>query len=211
MPQQDNPSVVVIDYGAGNLGSVQKAIRHLGFECKLVTAAEELSGASLVVFPGVGSAGYAMRFLTETSLDSAIRQHIDQGGAFLGICLGMQVLFKRSEEDGTACLGIFDGDVKRLPPSPGVKVPHIGWNQVDTVREDRLFDGIESRENFYFVHSYYADCVDESDVRAVTSHGVAFPSVVRRNRVVGVQFHPEKSSTSGLKLLRNILKQTGVG
>ena len=195
--------IAIIDYGMGNLRSVQKGFEKVGLNVCIVKSAGEVLAAGGVVLPGVGAFARAMQNLESAHLIGAILQFIAQGKPFLGICLGMQLLFESSEEWGvTRGLGIFPGVVKRLPE--GLKIPHMGWNEVFFVRECPLVEGI-ARENphFYFVHSYYVETPDQELITGITSYGLDFPSMVTRNNIFGLQFHPEKSSSLGLRILKN--------
>ncbi|MCL6635263.1 MAG: imidazole glycerol phosphate synthase subunit HisH, partial [Peptococcaceae bacterium] len=189
-------------YGMGNLRSVQKGFEKAGVESAVVREPAAVDGAAGVVLPGVGAFADAMANLNALGLDAAVRRAVQAGKPFLGICLGQQLLFEASEEWGYAAgLGIFPGRVRRLPE--GLKVPHMGWNQVRTVRPDPLLSGVEDGSSFYFVHSYYVDPAEPELAIAVTDYGVRFASVVGRGSVYGIQFHPEKSSALGLAILKN--------
>lgn len=186
----------------GNLRSVQKALEQLGYAAVVTSDAAVVAGAQGIVLPGVGAFADAARRLAELGLDAAIREAIAAGRPFLGICLGLQLLFEGSEENGWhAGLGIFKGWVRRLPSN--LKVPHMGWNQVQQVGPAAIFAGIPNNTPFYFVHSYYADPAEPDVILARTDYGILFPCAVGRGTVFGVQFHPEKSSRWGLKLLAN--------
>lgn len=201
--------IAVIDYGAGNLRSVANALIKLGCQPKVTNEPSDVLNATAVIFPGVGAAADTMHHLREYGLDDAIQQVIHRGQPFFAICLGMQVLLSVSEEDGlNKCLGVIPGTVRRLPP--GLKVPHMGWNQVKQVIEHPIFDGIPDEANFYFVHSYYADPDDTVVVAGTTEYGVSLCSVIARDNVIATQFHPEKSGESGLKMYDNFLKIAGV-
>jgi len=192
----------IVDYGMGNLLSVQKAFERVGLSARVVRTAAELVESERLVLPGVGAFGQAMENLTQRKLLAPLRSAIAEGKPLLGICLGLQLLFERSEEHGNhEGLGLLRGDVRRLPP--GVKVPHIGWNQLRIVRHSPLLEGIPDDAFFYFVQSFYVRPEDEECVAGTTDYGVTFASVVARGRVFGVQFHPEKSQAAGLRLLTN--------
>jgi len=193
--------VTIIDYGMANLGSVKKAFEAVGSDARISDRPEDLKGTSHVVLPGVGAFGDAMKNIRASGFDEAIIEAIDNGAAFLGICLGLQVLFSESEEMGThRGLDIFKGRVRRF--TEGL-VPQIGWNQAHIVRENPILAGIPDSSYFYFVHSYYVDPVEKSDVIAETDYHIDYASIVGRNRVWGIQFHPEKSQQKGLKILEN--------
>jgi glutamine amidotransferase len=190
--------IVIIDYGAGNIQSIKFAIKRLGYEAILSKDAEEISNADKVIFPGVGEAGSAMEMLRSTGLDKLIptlKQPV------LGICLGMQLMCISSEEGNTQGLGIFD--VKVVKFNDELKVPQIGWNQIFNL-ESQLFEGINENEYVYLVHSYYVpDC---EETIAKTEYGVEYTSAIKKDNYYGVQFHPEKSSDAGAKILENFLK-----
>lgn len=195
----------IIDYGRGNLRSVEKGFARMGHAAKIITLPEEALKMDGLVLPGVGAFGDAMASLREAGMVEAIREFIASGRPFLGICLGLQLLFDESEEFGRhQGLGIFPGRVVMFPSD--LKVPHMGWNQVELVRECPLFAGIPNGTAFYFVHSYYV-CPEKEEITvAVTEYGVRFTSVAAWDNVFGIQFHPEKSSTLGLKILDNFGK-----
>ncbi len=194
--------IAVVDYGMGNLRSVQKAFEKLGFDARITSSPDEIEQAAGVVVPGVGAFADTMESLTSAGVQEAVLAQIGRGRPFLGICLGLQVLMGESEEGGLhRGLGVFEGRVRRLPDQ--VKVPHMGWNQVEVVRPTPVFDGIESGSYFYFVHSYYVDPADPEAVAGRTDYGVRFASVLSHDNLVAVQFHPEKSGMRGLRLLSN--------
>jgi imidazole glycerol-phosphate synthase subunit HisH len=197
--------IALIDYGAGNLRSVENALGRLGATCVIASKPEEVDAAGAVIFPGVGAAGPAMSALRDRGLDLAITVAVRRGVPFLGICLGMQLLFESSAEDDAACLGIFPGTVERLQTDE--KLPHVGWNTVVGVRPHPVLDGAEG-EAFYFVHSYVVVPGRTEMVAAQTTHGVRFVSAIARRRLVGVQFHPERSGAAGLRLLGNFVRFT---
>ena len=200
---------IVIDYGAGNLKSVENALRHLGASFLTTRVPSDLDDAERVIFPGVGEAAASMAELRRTGLDGALRKHIAAGRKTLGICIGCQVIFDRSEERDTSCLGIFPGTVRRFAISHGLKVPHMGWNAVHFTRPHPVFAGIPQDSSFYFVHSYYPEPADPGMVAAVTDYGMSFPSCVAHGSLVAFQFHLEKSGPLGLKLLSNFLSWDG--
>lgn len=197
--------LVVVDYGAGNLHSVSRAVVHGGVRPLVTSSARYVAEADALIVPGVGAAADTMANLVRHRLVEPIREYIASGKPFLGVCMGQQALFDVSEEGGRhECLGIMPGRVVRLPD--GLKVPHMGWNQVKQVRPHPIFDGIPDGANFYFVHSYYPQPADPSVVIGETEYGVKFPSVVARDNVVATQFHPEKSGEMGLKMYANFLR-----
>ena len=194
--------IAIIDYKAGNLRSVERALKHLGISCAITAGPYEIMNAERVIFPGVGAAGKAMETIRELKIDKIINEVIARGTPFLGICLGTQIIFDFSEEDAAACLGIISGTVREFPDM-GEKIPHMGWNTIVKTRDHPLFYGIESDAWFYFVHSYYPDPANMLDVVAQTSYGITFASAVSRGNVFATQFHPEKSGRLGLKILKN--------
>jgi glutamine amidotransferase len=195
--------IALIDYGAGNLRSVQNALARLDAACTITSTPEDLAKARAIIFPGVGAAGPAMAGLRERGLDQAVTAAIRNGIPFLGICLGMQLLFEWSAEDGAACLGVFPGTVERLQTKE--KLPHVGWNTLEHVRPHPVLEGLEG-EAFYFVHSYVVVPRYPAVAAGETAYGVPFVSAIARQRLVGVQFHPERSGNAGLRLLENFLR-----
>ena len=195
--------IVVVDYGAGNLRSVQRALEATGQQARVSSDAADIERAVGLVFPGVGSSNDAMKALRQLNLVEPLRAYAASGRPFLGVCLGLQLLFEASEEGGgVECLGILPGTIKRFPNAPGLKVPQIGWNSVRLVRAHPLLEGVPDGSYFYFVHSYYAEprpdiTVGESD------HGVPFAAVVAQANVAATQFHPEKSADIGLRIYAN--------
>ncbi len=196
--------IAIIDYGMGNLRSVQKAFEHLGAQAEICAHPDSLARADRIVLPGVGAFRDAIRELTAREWVEPLRAQIEAGKPFLGICLGLQLLFDISYEDGEwQGLGIVPGEVVRFPTQPGLKVPHMGWNQVRTVGEPPVMRGIPENAHFYFVHSYYVVPKDPAVIAGRTNHGVEFVSMIARDNLVATQFHPEKSQQVGLALLRN--------
>ncbi|MHB1006202.1 MAG: imidazole glycerol phosphate synthase subunit HisH [Chloroflexota bacterium] len=201
--------LAVVDYGAGNLRSVAKAFAYVGLTPTVTSVPAEVLAADAVVLPGVGAAGDAMRSLRRLGLVEVLRAFVASGRPFLGVCLGMQVLLTVSDEGGEQpCLNLVPGRVRLLPP--GLKVPHMGWNQVRLRHEHPLFAGIPDDANFYFVHSYYCDPSDADSVLGETEYGLNFCSALTRANVVGTQFHPEKSGDPGLQVYRNFLVWAGL-
>lgn len=196
--------LVIVDYGAGNLRSVAKALERLGFPAVVTQDPGQVLGARGVILPGVGSSGAAMAALQQRGLVEPLREVVAKGTPFFGVCLGMQLLLDTSEEDPRPCLGIIPGQVKRLPPP--LKVPHMGWNQVTVVREHPLFQGVPEGAYFYFVHSYYAQPADPLVLLGTTEYGVTFCSALARGNLVATQFHPEKSGPGGLRLYDNFVR-----
>jgi glutamine amidotransferase len=198
--------IAIIDYKAGNLTSVRLALEDLGVEAEVTRDPARIRAADRVIFPGVGAAGAAMDHLRELDLLDVIRETAAGDKPFLGICLGTQVIFERSEEDGgTECIGLIPGSVKRFQPQdPLCKIPQIGWNTVRFRRSHPLFDGIEDESEFYFVHSYYPAPSDPAYVMGETEYADAtFASIVGKDNLLATQFHPERSGRIGLKLLKN--------
>lgn len=195
--------VALVDAGGANLGSVRWALRRLGVEPELTGDADAIRGAARVILPGVGNAATVMRRLHELGLVDVLRSLRQP---LLGVCVGMQVLFERSEEGDTPCLGLLPGTVEKLRPAPGVRVPHMGWNGLRKLRDDPVLDGIADGGHAYFVHGYAAPVT--ADCIAATDHGSGFAAVVRRGNLVGAQFHPERSASVGAGLLRNFLAMT---
>lgn len=193
--------IAIVDYGAGNLRSVQKAFDHLGAASQVIRSRKELEGAERLVLPGVGAFGTAMEKLKTSGLLEGVEEWLGSGAPFLGICLGMQLLLEGSaESEGVAGLGFLDGGC--LPFREG-KVPQIGWNQLTIQKGSRLLQGIDDGSFFYFLHGYYVDPQESEVVTATTEYGVRYPSVIERENVAAVQFHPEKSGELGLRLLEN--------
>ena len=200
--------VALLDYGAGNVRSVVNALRALGAEVEPVKRPEDILSAERLVFPGVGNFGSIMRALNEKGFVEPLREYLRQNRPFLGICLGLQVLFEGSEEaPGVAGLSVFPGFVRRFRVS--LSVPHIGWNGIKPAKPSRLFRGLSGEEKFYFVHSYYVDPADPALALTRTDYGLEFVSAVESGNIVALQFHPEKSGPAGLKILENFLSREG--
>jgi imidazole glycerol-phosphate synthase subunit HisH len=203
--------IAIIDYRAGNLTSVRLALDSVGVQGEITDRPDRILAADRVIFPGVGAAGSAMRTLGELGLIDAIRKVVARGTPFLGICIGTQVAFERSEEDGgVECMGLVPGTVRLFRPASRFdKVPQMGWNSVSLRKRHPVFDGIEDNSEFYFVHSYYPHPSDREFVVGETEYaGVVFASVVGRGNFIATQFHPEKSGKIGLRLLRNFVHWT---
>ena len=196
--------IAVVDYGAGNVRSVLHALEHIGAPALRTRAAREIARADAVILPGVGAFGDAMEQLRAGGTDRALADFVASGRPFLGICIGEQLLFDRSEESpGSPGLSWLSGAVRRIPAGPGRKVPHMGWNEIEILRDDPLFAGLPVHPYFYFVHSYYVDAQDKSLVLARVRYGADMDVAVRRGSLCAVQFHPEKSGETGLVLLKN--------
>lgn len=202
-----NGPVVVIDYDAGNLRSVARALMHVGANPRVSADPSDIDHAGALVLPGVGAAADTMKNLRDRNLVEPIREYIAAGRPFLGVCMGLQALLDYSEEGGHEdCLGVVAGSVKRFPGGPGLKVPHMGWNTVEWVREHPVLEGIPSGSYFYFVHGYYPTVDDPSFALGETEYGVTFPSVIGSGYLVATQFHPEKSGEDGLRLYANFVE-----
>ncbi len=196
--------IAIIDYDAGNIRSVEKALAGLGQEVCITRSREHLLNADKVILPGVGAFGDAMRHLHEYGLSDMIHEIVDRGTPFLGICLGLQLLFERSDEaPGVDGLGILKGEILRIPDQEGLKIPHMGWNSLKLQNEGRLFRGMKENPYVYFVHSYYLKAEDEQIVKAVTDYSVRIHASVEKGNLFACQFHPEKSSDVGLQILKN--------
>lgn len=199
--------IAMIDYDAGNIRSVEKALMLLGQEAEVTGDPERIRKADKVILPGVGAFGDAMENLRRSGLDEVIRQVAAKGTPFLGICLGLQLLFERSDEaPGVAGLGVLEGEILRIPEQEGLKIPHMGWNSLHLEHNGRLFRGIEEQSYVYFVHSYYLKAKDESIVKASTEYSAHIHASVEKDNVFACQFHPEKSSDVGLKILKNFVE-----
>lgn len=199
--------IAVIDYDAGNIRSVEKALMALGQEVCITGDSEKILNADRVILPGVGAFGDAMENIRRTGLDQVICRVADEGKPFLGICLGLQLLFERSEEaPGVEGLGILKGEILRIPEAEGLKIPHMGWNSLHLENDGRLFRGIEEQAYVYFVHSYYLKAADEKIVKASTEYCTHIHASVEQGNVFACQFHPEKSSEVGLHILKNFVE-----
>ena len=198
--------IAIIDYDAGNIKSVEKAMLALGESVRITREPEEILSADHVILPGVGAFGDAMNKIHQYHLADVIRKVVDRGTPFLGICLGLQLLFESSEEsEGIDGLGILRGKVVRLPETQGLKIPHIGWNSLKYPNKGRLFEGIPEEAYVYFVHSYYLQAEDAQIVTATTEYAAHIHASVEEDNVFACQFHPEKSSDVGMKILKNFL------
>lgn len=199
--------IAIIDYDAGNLRSVEKALASLGEETVITRNFKEILNADKVILPGVGSFGDAMAQLKKYELDKVVHEVAEKKTPFLGICLGLQLLFESSEETpGVEGLHLLDGHILRIPEEEGLKIPHIGWNSLEFPNKGRLFKGIAEQSYVYFVHSYYLKAAEESIVTATTEYGTHIHASVEKENIFACQFHPEKSSTVGLQILKNFAK-----
>ena len=199
--------IAIIDYDAGNIKSVEKAMQLLGQEVIITRDRETIMNADKVILPGVGAFGDAMSKLRQYGLDEVIRDVTAKGTPFLGICLGLQLLFERSDETpGVEGLGILKGEILRIPDKEGLKIPHMGWNSLHLQNDGRLFRGIEEDAYVYFVHSYYLKAKEEQIVKATTEYGAHIHASVEMDNVFACQFHPEKSSDVGLRILKNFVE-----
>ena len=200
--------ISIIDYRAGNLTSVERALKYLGMPCRITEKPREIASSERVIFPGVGAAGKAMEVIMSLNLDKVIHDVIARKIPFLGICLGAQIILDGSEEDNATCLKIIPG-VSRRFSDVGVKIPHMGWNDISIVRSHPIFKDINPEVQFYFVHSYYPEPENHENIIATTHYGVPFASVIGLGNVVATQFHPEKSGRYGLQILKNFCEWDG--
>ena len=198
--------IAIIDYGAGNLTSVERTVKYLGYDGKITADSETILTADKVIFPGVGAARATMDNLNAGGLSEILKQVYNAGKPMLGICIGIQILFDRSEEEDTACLGILPGIVKKFEASPSSKVPQIGWNEVNQTQSHPIFQDVPNPAHFYFVNSYYPIPQVASHVVGTTTYGVEFCSVAAHENLMATQFHLEKSGRIGLKMLDNFLR-----
>ncbi|MRM91106.1 imidazole glycerol phosphate synthase subunit HisH [Faecalicatena contorta] len=199
--------IAMIDYDAGNIKSVEKALLLLGQEVEVTGDPERILKAEKVILPGVGAFGDAMENLKRAGLDEVIRRVAAKGTPFMGICLGLQLLFERSDEaPGAKGLGLLEGEILKIPDQEGLKIPHMGWNSLHLEHGGRLFRGIEEQSYVYFVHSYYLKAKDESIVKASTEYSTHIHASVEKGNIFGCQFHPEKSSEVGLRILKNFVE-----
>lgn len=202
--------IAIIDYDAGNLKSVQKALQYIGQDSVVTRNRQEILSADKVILPGVGAFGDAVENLKKYELDKVIQEIADKETPFLGICLGLQLLFEASEESpGVEGLGLLKGEIIRIPDKPGLKIPHIGWNSLELLENGRLFQGLPEHPYVYFVHSYYLKAREEAIVKATTDYSVTIHASVEKGNLFACQFHPEKSSDTGLRILRNFAELGG--
>ncbi len=198
--------IAIIDYGAGNLHSVKNALDFLGVSSIVTGSSEEILSADKVILPGVGAFGDAMKCLRESSLDTTVKECIKSGKPFLGICLGLHLLFEESEESpDVKGLGIFKGKVVKIPDSTGLKIPHMGWNSIKAAKDSKILKNIGSEPYVYFVHSYYIEPENKDIVSAYTEYGQRLDIAIEQDNVFATQFHPEKSGDVGMEILKNFI------
>lgn len=199
--------IAIIDYDAGNIKSVEKAMNYLGEEARITRDRDLILNSDKVILPGVGSFGDAMSKIREYQLVNTIYDVVEKGTPFLGICLGLQLLFQTSEESpGVTGLGLLEGKIVRIPDAPGIKIPHIGWNSLTYRPDATLYQGLEENPYVYFVHSYYLQAAHEEDVAATTEYVTHIHASVERDNLFACQFHPEKSGSVGLQILKNFIR-----
>ena len=207
--------IAIIDYKAGNLRSVERALKKLGFDCRITLDREEILASERVIFPGVGAAGKAMADLRHLDLGGVLKQAFENGKPFLGICIGAQIILERSEEDRVNCLGLIPGEAKAFPvplksgDNERLKIPHMGWNGLRLIKRHPVLTGIKREDEFYFVHSYYLMPAADTDVIGTTEYGIRFPSIIGNRNLIAMQFHLEKSGPPGLKILKNFCDWDG--
>ena len=207
--------IAIIDYKAGNLRSVERALKKLEFDCRITLDREEILASERVIFPGVGAAGKAMVDLRHLGLDGVLKQVFENGKPFLGICIGAQIILERSEEDRVHCLGLIPGEAKAFPvplmsgDNERLKIPHMGWNGLRLIKGHPVLSGIGPEDEFYFVHSYYLMPASDTHVIGTTEYGIRFPSVIGNRNLIAIQFHLEKSGAPGLKILKNFCHWDG--
>ena len=199
--------IAIIDYNAGNLTSVAHAVNFLGYQCEITANPQKILASQKVIFPGVGAAKATMDTLHETGLSQILIESYESGKLMLGICIGIQILFDYSEEDGTDCLGVLSGQVKKFKPIPMIKVPQIGWNQVQQINDHWIFNDVPNSGYFYFVNSYYPVPEDSEIIIGRTHYDVEFCSTITHKNLIATQFHLEKSGRIGLKMLNNFLEK----
>jgi len=200
--------IAIIDYNAGNITSVARALQNIGQDFMVTDDTVKLDAASHVIFPGVGAAGEAMAYLRNKKLDIWLKDYLKTGRPLMGICLGTQIILDYSEENNTPCIGLIAGSTRRFPETlmsghVRLKIPQMGWNSVKMLRSHPVFENIPSEAEFYFVHSYYPSPTDREVVLGTTDYGINFCSVLAKNNLVAMQFHPEKSGRPGLQILKN--------
>lgn len=206
--------IAIINYNAGNITSVARALQNIGKKCIITDDTKKLDKATHVIFPGVGAAGEAMAYLREKKLDTWLKKYVKTGKPLLGICLGTQIILDYSEENKTDCIGLVTGSTKRFPEKlisagQALKIPHMGWNSVKLYRSHPVFDNVSPDAEFYFVHSYHPAPSDDTNVLGTTNYGMTFCSVLAKDNLVATQFHPEKSGRPGLQILKNFCAWRG--
>jgi glutamine amidotransferase len=206
--------IAIINYNAGNITSVARALQNIGKKCIVTDDTKKLDAASRVIFPGVGAAGEAMAYLREKKLDTWLKKYINTGKPLLGICLGTQIILDYSEENKTDCISLVSGSTKRFPEKlisegQALKIPHMGWNSIKLYRSHPIFNNVSPGAEFYFVHSYYPAPSDEETILGTTDYGMTFCSVLAKDNLVAMQFHPEKSGRPGLQILKNFCAWRG--
>ena len=202
--------IYIIDYKAGNLTSVKRALDYLQLPCQITNRPADLRGADRIIFPGVGHAATAMKVLKEAGLDVALREAFDRGTPILGICLGSQIALTHSDEGDTACVALMDGNCPRFQlANPALKIPHMGWNAVSVTRPHFILKDVQPGDEFYFVHSYYPQPSDQASCFATSDYELTFPAAIGYKNLFATQFHPEKSGPIGLTLLRNFSQWNG--
>jgi len=203
--------ILIVDYKAGNLTSVKRALDYLEIANQFVSTGDELDGAERIIFPGVGHAATAMAVLKERGFDVALRQAFERGTPIMGICLGAQIVLSHSDEGDTACLGLIEGNCPRFELEDKLlKIPHMGWNEISVTQAHYILKDVQKGDEFYFVHSFYPRPDDEDNVCAVSEYEIAFPAAIKHKNLFAVQFHPEKSGRVGLNMLRNFSQWDGV-
>ena len=212
---QDKPMIAIIDYRAGNLMSVERAVKKLGFACRITQRQEEILGSERIIFPGVGAAGKAMADLRHLGLDKVLKDDFEVRKPILGICLGAQIILDNSEENDSQCLGLIPGGVRQFPwplfseENERLKIPHMGWNELNFRKRHPVLEGIMPADEFYFVHAYYPVPASDEYVVGTTHYGIEFPSIIGYRNLIAMQFHPEKSGTAGLRILENFCTWDG--
>jgi glutamine amidotransferase len=206
--------IAIINYNAGNITSVARALQNIGKKCIITDDTQKLDKATHVIFPGVGAAGEAMAYLREKKLDTWLKKYVKTGKPLLGICLGTQIILDYSEENKTDCIGLVAGATKRFPEKlisegQALKIPHMGWNSVKLYRSHPVFNNVSSDAEFYFVHSYHPAPSDADVVLGITDYGMTFCSILAKDNLVAMQFHPEKSGRPGLQILKNFCAWRG--
>jgi len=208
--------ISIIDYEAGNLKSVERALKKLGFACSITQNKEEINRSERIIFPGVGAAGKAIADLRRLGLDNVLIKAFEAGKPILGICLGTQIILDKSEENLTQCLGLIPGDVRFFPKplfsnkKERLKIPHMGWNGTNLLKRHPVLNGIEQDDEFYFVHSYYVKPASDEYIIGVAEYGIEFCSILGYRNLIAMQFHPEKSGSPGLRILKNFCIWDGI-